>query len=102
MLTVCMQCKMFAVLFAALALLIIVAQVSHNVQQNAVDKKDTPHHCQDEMVLLETRQMFGGKMNIDHSKLSGTKIILGSPCVLQVGRHSATIVDFIMNRKNYV
>ena len=41
-------------------------------------------------------------MNIDHSKLSGTKIILGSHCVLQVRRHSASIVDFIMNRKNYV
>ena len=39
MLTVCMQCKMVAVLFAALALLMIVAQVSQNVQQNAVDKR---------------------------------------------------------------
>ena len=39
MLTVCMQCKMVAVLFAALALLMIVAQVSQNVQQNAVEKR---------------------------------------------------------------
>lgn len=31
MLTVCMQCKMVAVLFAALALLMIVAQMSQNV-----------------------------------------------------------------------
>ena len=44
----------------------------------------------------------GGEMNIDHSKLSGTKIILGSHGVLQVRRHSASIVDFIMNRNNYV
>ena len=39
MLTVCMQCKMVAVLFAALALLMIVVQVSQNVQQNAVEKR---------------------------------------------------------------
>ena len=101
MLTVCMQCKMVAVLFVALALLMTVAQVSQMCSR-MLWKKGCSSHCQDEMVLLETSKCLGGKMNIDHSKLSGTKIILGTHCILQVRRHSASIVDFIMNRKNYV
>ena len=44
----------------------------------------------------------GGGGGNEYQSFSGTKIILGSQCVLQVRRHSASIVDFIMNRKNYV